>query len=309
MTSSQGSIVLAVSIGCAALVAVGGLMLGLQTLASAPDPAAQAEAGQIVDGSGESAEAGSGGAPQALVAPISPDDDAVAGDDGASQATDGASGSSVLTLPSPGAEQQVDESAASLVTAAPTTAPTTAAPTSTSAPAPTAPPTTALSSGLNSVELEILRLTNELRANPAGALARQEPMPDCVSNGFYDITIDGGTGHPTAVPALTLNEVVSLQLARDWSIQMDNTNAFEHRSNASAAAIYSQLGVNWSATGENIAWFSGYSDSQAAQIFFEGWRESDTGHYCAMVAGAYTHIGVGYHKGASKSWATQNFYR
>ncbi|MEM9132000.1 MAG: CAP domain-containing protein [Actinomycetota bacterium] len=311
--------VLAASIGCALVVAVGVLVSGLRTLASAPDPAAQ-DAGQVVD-SGEAAADGAGedGAP--LAAPLG---DADAGAGGQGGALDPSSpGSSVLTLPAAGAEQAADSSttvAATPPTAAPTTAASTTAPPATEAPATTgaptttaapatAAPTTAPAAGLNAVELEVLRLTNELRANPAGPLARQKPMPGCVSNGFYGIAIDGATGHPTAVPALSLSEPVSVSLARDWSIQMDADNNFAHRPNNSASAIYGQLGINWSATGENIAWFSGYPDAQAAQIFFEGWRESDTGHYCALVAGAYTHIGVGYHKGNSKSWATQNFYR
>lgn len=159
------------------------------------------------------------------------------------------------------------------------------------------------------MEREILRLTNELRANPSGPLARQKPLPSCVNEGFYGITIDGSTGHPTPAAALTLNEAVSTSLARAWSVEMDRTGNFDHRSSASASAIYTQLGINWSATGENIAWFRGYPDSQAAQIFFDGWRESETGHYCALVSGTYTHIGVGYYKGATSSWATQNFYR
>ena len=133
-------------------------------------------------------------------------------------------------------------------------------------------------------------------------------MPNCVSDSFYRINIDQATGHPTAAPALGLNEAVSINLARDWSMTMDSTGNFGHRPNSEATAIYDNLGIRWTAIGENIAWFSGYSDSEAAQIFFNGWRESDTGHYCALMAPVYTNVGVGYHKGASRSWATQNFY-
>ncbi|MEM7341153.1 MAG: CAP domain-containing protein [Actinomycetota bacterium] len=176
---------------------------------------------------------------------------------------------------------------------------TTAADTTTTVAAPT---------GMNPVEMEILRLTNQLRANPAGPLARVKPMPSCVGDGFYQIQIDPATGHPTAVGSLTLDERVSASLARDWSQTMDRTGNFEHRTSDSAAAVYSELGINWASTGENIAFFAGYPDSQAATVFFEGWRESDTGHYCALVAGRYSHIGIGYYKGAQRSWATQNFY-
>ncbi len=168
--------------------------------------------------------------------------------------------------------------------------------------------TTAPPAGHHAVELEIYRLTNELRTNPAGPLARRGPMPPCVSEPFYGITIDPVTGHPTAVPALGLTESVSIHLARDWSMQMDASNNFSHRPSSEASAIYAQLGISWSATGENIAWFEGYPDSEAARVFFNGWRESDTGHYCALLAGTFTNLGVGYYKGTNRSWATQNFY-
>jgi uncharacterized protein YkwD len=170
-------------------------------------------------------------------------------------------------------------------------------------------PTTAAPAGLNAVELEIFRLTNELRADPSGALARDKPMPSCVGDDFYDITIDAATGHPGAVPALTLSEPVSLEMSRPWAVDMDQRNTMSHRPNDSQLAIYDQLGIGVSAIGENVAWFQGYPDSQAARIHFEGWRESDTGHYCALVSGTYTHIGVGHHRGAARSWAVQNFYR
>ncbi|MGF1600236.1 MAG: CAP domain-containing protein [Acidimicrobiales bacterium] len=203
-----------------------------------------------------------------------------------------------------------EPTSAPTLTTAPTvsTAPTTATPVTT---APTTAPTTVPTpSGLTAVEREIVRLTNELRANPSGPLARRKPMASCVSQSFYGITIDPATGHPRPVPALIVNEVVSIDLARAWSIEMDRTGNFAHRPNAQAAAVFDRLGLPVSATGENIAWFSGYADAEAAQVHFEGWRESDTGHYCALVAGTFTHIGVGHHnKGATRSWATQNFYR
>ena len=176
--------------------------------------------------------------------------------------------------------------------------------------AATTAPTTASpvpAGGLNAVEVEIARLTNELRANPAGPLARKKPMPSCVNTSFYGITIDPATGHPSAVPALTLNEPVSIQMSRAWSAAMDQANTMSHRANSSD--IYSQLGISPSAYGENVAWFQGYRDSEAARIHFEGWRESDTGHYCSLVSGTFTNLGVGQYTGAAKSWATQNFYR
>lgn len=199
----------------------------------------------------------------------------------------------------------VPTSSTSEPTTASTSSSTTVASTTTVVPSST---TIEAAGGLNAVEREVFRLTNALRAEPAGPLARQKPLPSCVDERFYGITV-GGSGHPDPAAALTLSEPVSLQMARAWSIEMDRTGNFSHRPNQSAAAVYAELGINWSATGENIAWFRGYPDSQAAQIFFEGWRESDTGHYCAMVSPTYSHIGVGYFKGASSSWATQNFYR
>jgi uncharacterized protein YkwD len=196
---------------------------------------------------------------------------------------------------------------------------TTTAPTTTASVAPptTVPPTTAPSTsetsspsgGVNAVELEILRLTNELRADPAGALARQKPMPSCVNESFYNISVDPSTGHPEPVAALTLSEAVSLSMARPWAEHMDATGVLEHRSSSSALEIYGQLGIGVSATGENIAWFAGYPDSEAARIHFEGWRESDSGHYCALISPTYTHVGVGHYKGSTRSWAVQNFYR
>jgi uncharacterized protein YkwD len=163
--------------------------------------------------------------------------------------------------------------------------------------------------GLNAAEQEIFRLTNELRANPSGPLARQKAMPPCVDDDFYGINIDAATGHPTAVPALTLSEPVSLEMSRPWAIDMDQRNTMSHRPNDSQLAIYGQLGIDVSAIGENVAWFQGYPDSEAARIHFEGWRESDTGHYCALVSGTYTHLGVGHYRGATKSWAVQNYYQ
>ena len=134
-------------------------------------------------------------------------------------------------------------------------------------------------------------------------------MPSCVGDGGYGMTIDPATGHPTPVPALIVDNAVSDQLARPWSVQMSATGSFAHRPSGEARAIYDQLGIVWSSIGENIAWMSGYPESQAAQIFFSGWRESDTGHYCAMLASTFTHFGVGYHHAAGESWGTQNFYR
>jgi hypothetical protein len=162
---------------------------------------------------------------------------------------------------------------------------------------------------LDPVELEILELTNSLRADPSGLLARSASLPACVDNPFYDITIDPDSGQPEPVPPLVLDEQVSLSLSRSWAQEMDRTGRFEHRSSGSAVVIYGHLGIELSATGENIAWMSGYPESEAARVHFEGWRESDAGHYCALISPTYTHIGVGAHQGEERSWAVQSYYR
>jgi uncharacterized protein YkwD len=124
-----------------------------------------------------------------------------------------------------------------------------------------------------------------------------------------DIEYDPETGHPTPVPALRLSEAVSIQMARNWSQQMADADAMSHRPSDSQDVIYAALGIDWSARGENVAWAVGYSPSAVAQLFFSGWRES-AGHYCNMISGAFTHIGVGHVRtDAGKDFATQNFYR
>lgn len=321
MTQRERSILIATT---AVVLALAAVLVAVRALGPEGDAVALGdEGGQFISNDGDNS---------LVSGPDSSGDEGLAGDEARSVAGDLAPPASSDTADTTGDASNADSASgsttattAAVATTTPTIAPTstvdtTAAPTTaTSSPETTAAETTTTAaptsvattgaSGLQAIEVELLSLTNQLRANPSGALARRKPMPECVQNAFYGITIDGATGHPSAVPALTLDEAVSVQLARDWSAQMDQSNQLAHRSNAAASAIYSRLGINWSATGENIAWFSGYPDAQAAQIFFEGWRESDSGHYCALVAGAFTHVGVGYHKGAQKSWATQNFYR
>ncbi len=169
--------------------------------------------------------------------------------------------------------------------------------------------TTVASSELTALEQEIVRLTNALRANPSGELRRRGALPACVDEDFYSLTVDPETGHPTPVPALSLNREVSIQMARDWSQQMAAADQMTHRTQDSQRAIYSALGINWSSFGENVAWAQGYAESSIAFQFFSGWRESDTGHYCSMMSGRFTHFGVGHHRTeAGKDWGTQNFY-
>lgn len=176
--------------------------------------------------------------------------------------------------------------------------------------APTAAPGTgaAANGPLTPVEAEIVRLTNELRANPAGALARREPLPSCVTDPFYTITLSPDTGLPAAVPPLTVDDGVTLALARPWAATLQSTGHFEHRASDQAHQRYEQLGLPVGAWGENIAWFTGFDISQAARIHFEGWRESEAGHYCALVSPRFTHLGVGAIEDGGQSWAVQNFY-
>lgn len=134
-------------------------------------------------------------------------------------------------------------------------------------------------------------------------------MPGCVDEEFYGIEIDPEAGHPRPVPELVTDEAVSVKMSRDWSLRMADADQMSHRSNESQAAIYSALGINRSRSSENVAWLSGYPESATAMQLFVGWRESSTGHYCSLVAGSLTHIGVGHHRTANgKDWATQNFY-
>ncbi|MDH4077853.1 MAG: CAP domain-containing protein [Acidimicrobiia bacterium] len=184
--------------------------------------------------------------------------------------------------------------ASTTTTAKPTT--TTIATTGTTAATQPPPPATG---GMTGVELEIARMTNELRTNPNGPLARKRAAPLCVQT--------DANAKVAAVPALTVNESVSVNMSRPWSIDMNSQNTMGHRPEASTTALYTQLGISPRAWGENVAWFQGYSDAQAAQVLFEGWRESD-GHYCNMMSPSFTSFGVGVYKGSSRTWGTQNFY-
>lgn len=162
---------------------------------------------------------------------------------------------------------------------------------------------------LTPIEIEIVRLTNELRARPDGPLARLGPTPDCVAEEFYGIEIDPATGHPMAVPPLVVDERVTVAMARPWAEQMQLDDAFVHRPSDSQRDFYLDLAIPIVAWGENIAWFSGYDSAVAAAIHFDGWRQSDTGHYCSMLTGRFTHLGVGELRQGAESWAVQNFYQ
>ncbi len=181
---------------------------------------------------------------------------------------------------------------------------TTTAPSTSTSTAPTT--TTAPVLTITEIEREILRLTNELRTDPSGPLRRQGEMPECEDS---NVEFDPATGHPKPVPALRLSEPVSVYMARDWSQKMADADEMSHRSSESQSAVYAALGIDWAARGENVAWAVGYQPSAIAQLFFNGWRES-AGHYCNMMSGSFTHIGIGHVRtDAGKDFATQNLYR
>ncbi|MGI9615422.1 MAG: hypothetical protein ACR2QO_21095 [Acidimicrobiales bacterium] len=167
-----------------------------------------------------------------------------------------------------------------------------------------APPDTSLSA----VELELLRLTNLLRSDPGGPLRRQKPLPACVDDAFYEIAIVASSGHPAAVPPLAMSELTSNGLARSWAIEMARSDRFRHRPSATQQQLYASFDIEVTAWGENIAWFDGYDAAQTARIHFEGWRESETGHYCTMITPRFTNVGIGEYRERSESWAVQNFY-
>lgn len=133
-------------------------------------------------------------------------------------------------------------------------------------------------------------------------------MPECVDEDDQ-IEVDPETGHPKPVRRLMPSQPVSIRMSRDWSQRMAEADAMAHRSAESQNALYEELGIDWAARGENVAWAVGYDLSEVAQLFFQGWRESD-GHYCNMMSGAFAEIGVGHVRtSGGKDFATQNFYR
>ena len=142
---------------------------------------------------------------------------------------------------------------------------TTTAPISMPAPAPGGHPGTVATqpnTSLSPVEQEIVRLTNALRADPSGSLRRQGPAPACVTESYFAITVDPETDHPVSVPALALDEAISADVARSWALHMQQNESFGHRPSSAQLDIYAQLGVEPTAWGENIAWFSGFSAEQ-----------------------------------------------
>ncbi|MCP3992148.1 MAG: CAP domain-containing protein [Actinomycetia bacterium] len=163
-------------------------------------------------------------------------------------------------------------------------------------------------SSMSMVELELLRLTNELRADPAGPLRRQGPPPSCLNDPYFEIQIDPLTGLPVPVPALDLDTEISVSVAREWALQMYLDDSFVHRPSTAQQQLYTEAGISTLAWGENIAWASGYRTEDVARVHFEGWRESEIGHYCSLLTARFTRIGIGEVRVDGQSWAVQNFY-
>lgn len=158
--------------------------------------------------------------------------------------------------------------------------------------------TTVASGGLNPVELELARLTNELRTNPNGPLRREGPVINCEER----VPVDPATGLYQPVGALTIDQTASLKVAREWSAQL--TTDLQHRPQAGIAALQG-AGIDVAAAGENIAY---HNFPDTAMRHFVGWRESD-GHFCNMMDPTFTHIGVGeVTRTDGFSFATQNFF-
>lgn len=92
------------------------------------------------------------------------------------------------------------------------------------------------------------------------------------------------------------------------SDEMLATGQFDHTrpNGTSFSTAIDQAGYIWSRVGENIAYCSGYSSSQFADVFFEGWKNSP-GHYANMVKPEFTEIGIAISFNGTTAYATQNF--
>lgn len=228
--------------------------------------------------------------------PESVDPDAEAGTPSESlDSAEETSGGGVVPKPSGDKQQAAAAPAKPTETQPPAT---TAAPKP--APAPALPNTPAPSGGSASdIERRIADLTNQLRTNPNGPLKRTGNVPTCNGN----VKIDPATGQPLPVPALRFDDRVSVEMARPWSAQLSPNN-FKHRQNQQA--VLQSLGISPRTWGENIAHHAP-PKGDPAMFHFTQWRQSD-GHFCNMMNGSFTAIGVGEHQHGGGSFATQNFF-
>ena len=159
------------------------------------------------------------------------------------------------------------------------------------------------------VEAEVARLVNELRTNPNGALWRPGPLPSCVQEPVYEISVDPGTGTVTPAPALAVDHEVSMALSRSWSVAMNAEQTLAHRDSDEAAVIYSAVDRDVAIRGENVSRLGGYEPAVVAWNHFANLRDSPTGHFCNLVSPAFTHIGIGAHHDGRNDWLTQNVFR
>lgn len=166
-------------------------------------------------------------------------------------------------------------------------------------PPPTAsPPPVPVPVPLSAVEMEIVRLTNELRTEPNGRLRREGPLIDCGGR----IPVDWTTGSYLAVAPVTVDPEASRLVARPWAAQL--TTDLHHRPRAGVTAL-EEAGIAVWVAGENIAYHN-YPDT--AFRHFVGWRESD-GHFCNLMDPQFTHLGVGeVTRQDGLSYAAQNFF-
>ncbi len=163
---------------------------------------------------------------------------------------------------------------------------------------PTSSTTGPSGGALTAVELELARLTNELRTNPNGPLRREGAVINCDGR----IPIDPATGLYQPVGGLSIDATASIEVARDWSSQL--TTNLQHRPQAGIGALQG-AGIDVAAAGENIAY---HNFPDTAMRHFVGWRESD-GHFCNMMDPTFTRLGVGeITRPDGFSFATQNFF-
>lgn len=131
-------------------------------------------------------------------------------------------------------------------------------------------------SGYASVENEILRLMNDLRAS-LGAAPLQKSKLLC-------------------------------DTAYIRSKEMFETDYFEHTrpDGSSYTTAFDAAGYQWSSVGENIGYCDGYSANQLAEALFESWKNSP-GHYENMVKTKFKQVGISIYFDGTTCYATQSF--
>lgn len=112
----------------------------------------------------------------------------------------------------------------------------------------------------------------------------------------------------SGLPELKYDSVME-NYARKKSQDMGDENYFSH-TDLNGGLISDKMktdGVSFLSWGENIAYISGVSDSEAlAKQFMNNWMNSE-GHKQNILSGNYTNIGIGVYKIGNKVYATQEF--